>query len=65
MGVRIILALTQIIRVLELVDSANLSFADENRVGSNPSSDKFFYIFLNKLYTNVLDIKEPIKYLAL
>jgi hypothetical protein len=48
--------------VLELVDRANLSFADVYHVGSNPSSDKFFYILFNKLYTNDTDIKEPNKY---
>jgi hypothetical protein len=64
MGVRIILALTQIIRVLELVDRIILRFIDVNRVGSNPSSDKFFYIILNKLYTNAVDIKESVKQIA-
>jgi hypothetical protein len=38
-----------------MVDSTNLSF-----VGENPSLDKFFYIFLYKLYTNTVDIKESI-----
>ena len=31
---------TAIIRVLELVDRANLSFADESRKGSSPFSDR-------------------------
>ena len=44
MCVQITLALANIfyfiyIRVLELVDSANLSFVDESREGSSPSSD--------------------------
>lgn len=39
MGVQIILAL---VRVLKLVDSANLSFADIYREGSSPSSDKIY-----------------------
>lgn len=39
------MALGREIRVLEIVDSANLSFADENRVGSSPSSGKLYFLY--------------------
>ena len=36
--------------MLKLVDSANLSFADASRKGSNPFSDRLIYIKKKNLY---------------
>jgi hypothetical protein len=52
--------------VLELVDSANLSFVDNNRVGSSPSSDKIIsikYQIIKKKRQN-LNVKHQDLYLT-
>jgi hypothetical protein len=49
MSVQIILALN-IIRMLKLVDSTNLSFVDASRIGSNPFSDKYNFLCIYILY---------------
>ena len=57
MSVQIILALN-IIRMLKLVDSANLSFVDASRIGSNPFSDKYnIYLFIYYIKCNIAQCK--------
>ena len=53
MSVQFTLALANFVRVLELVDSLNLSLSDASRRGSSPLSDieivlSFFFFTYNK-----------------